>query len=198
MKNKFGFTIMELLVVIAILLILIAIVISSLSISQKRTRDDRRISTLQEIMLALEEYRDVCQEYPHSLILNVDNGCVNGNTSSLVTLETFLSDDARNAIDGTSNFFSGANDFKYVGIASTGQSRCTGYHIGIPLETEHSELSRADRADTSDGFALSAMGAEICQPSAANGFSGNTDDCGLFFPGSQTTYKCLDFKKGNP
>ena len=194
MKNKSGFTIMELLVVIAILLILIAIVLSSLSISQKRTRDDRRIATLQEIMLAVEEYRDVCREYPHSLIPTVNNGC----TSANVTLANFLSADALNAVDQVDAPFQGIHKIKYVGIAGVGQSHCTGYHVGISLETEHPELSRADRADTADGFALSAMGAEICQPSTANGFSGNTDDCGTFFPGSQTIYKCLDFKKGNP
>jgi prepilin-type N-terminal cleavage/methylation domain-containing protein len=194
MKNTSGFTVMELLIVIAMLLILMAIVLSSLGLSQKRTRDDRRVSTLQEIMLALEQYRDVCREYPHSLGLNVSNGCATGgniDNSANVNLGSFLSNDVQEVI--TNNTFS----IRYAGITSMGQLRCTGYHIGIPLETTHPELSRADRFN-SDGIPLGEIDAEICQPNTSGGFSGDTDNCSLFFPGGQGPYKCLDFKKGNP
>lgn len=191
MKNKSGFTIMELLVVIAILLILIAIVISSLSISQKRTRDDRRISTLQEIMLALEEYRDICQEYPLSLALNSNgvgsnNGCAGGNTSSNVDFGMFLSDDAKSAIQSPAQF-----DIHYGSFTANPGGRCTGYHIGIGLETSHSSLGTGDNLDSTT---LSNDYCATTLTQLSSGFDGDSEDCS----GTGSEDKCLDFKKGNP
>ncbi|MCF7831275.1 MAG: prepilin-type N-terminal cleavage/methylation domain-containing protein [Candidatus Pacebacteria bacterium] len=190
MKNKNGFTVMELLVVIGILLILIAIVISSLSISQKKTRDDRRVSTLQEIMLALEQYRDVCREYPMGLDSAEDNGCpiISGVSA---TFGDFLSSDASSVLQQNTY------GIKYVALKSSNASSntCTGYHIGIPLESNHPELSRAEMVGT-EGFGLSALGATYCDQNAS-GFWGNTEDCSDYFqPGQEN--RCLDFKKGNP
>jgi prepilin-type N-terminal cleavage/methylation domain-containing protein len=191
MKNTSGFTVMELLVVIAILLTLIAIVLSSLSISQKRTRDDRRVSTLQEIMLALEQYRDVCREYPMGLDPAEDNGCpiISGVSA---TFGDFLSSDAFSVLQQNTY------GIKYVALKSSNASSnaCTGYHIGIPLESNHPELSRAEQISTF-GFGLSSLGAATCDQNA-QGFSSNTEDCGEYDPLPGSENKCLDFKKGNP
>jgi|GEM_PF-1217209 len=191
MKNKSGFTVMELLVVIGILLILIAIILPNLNLSQKKTRDDRRVSTLQEIMLALEEYRDICQEYPLSLELNsnnvgANNGCNTGNTSSNVDFGMFLSNDAISVIQGSSQLA-----IYYGSFTAVPGGRCTGYHIGIPLETNHSTLN------TASDFNSTSLSNSYCATTwnqLSNGFEGNSEDCNS----SGTENKCLDFKKGTP
>lgn len=183
MKYKFGFTVMEMLVVIGILLILIAVVLSSLSISQKRTRDDRRVSTLQEIMLALEQYRDVCREYPNRLVSEADNGCPTGGGTD-TKFGYFLSDDAMSALQ--SNTFG----IRYGAFMSNAGGRCTGYHIGIPLETSHPSLDTADDQNTTS-LQIPCYGTIT---NISSGFNGVSEDCA----GAGLENRCLDFKKGNP
>jgi prepilin-type N-terminal cleavage/methylation domain-containing protein len=55
-QGKRGFTLIELLVVIAIIGLLSAIVLSALNIARERGRDAKRLSDLNQVRTALEEY----------------------------------------------------------------------------------------------------------------------------------------------
>jgi len=85
-KQK-GFTLVELLVVIGIIAVLSAVVLTSLSSSRAKARDGRRVSDIQQIQLALEQYFDKCGQYPSVISsLSTSNGCT-GSTN----LGTFIS-----------------------------------------------------------------------------------------------------------
>jgi prepilin-type N-terminal cleavage/methylation domain-containing protein len=60
-----AFTLVELLIVIAIVGILTAVLFGSTATSRSRTRDDRRITDLKQIQLALALYFDVYRDYPN-------------------------------------------------------------------------------------------------------------------------------------
>ena len=59
-----GFTLVELMIVIAIIGLLSGIIITSLTGSKAKSRDARRISDINQIQLALEQYFDRCGQYP--------------------------------------------------------------------------------------------------------------------------------------
>ena len=63
-SHKKGFTLQELLVVAAVISILASIVMVSLNEARKKTRDAQRISDLQQVQLALRQYKDVHGRYP--------------------------------------------------------------------------------------------------------------------------------------
>lgn len=62
--NKKGFTLVELLIVIAIIGIFTALLFGATSSSRGRSRDDRRVTDLKQIQLALALYLDVNRQYP--------------------------------------------------------------------------------------------------------------------------------------
>ncbi len=99
--SRKGFTLVELLVVIAIIAILSGIIITSLTASKAKSRDAARISDLNQIQLALEQYFNMCGQYPaqesgngYSELfypnLGVDNGCPSTNGTQ-ITLGSFIS-----------------------------------------------------------------------------------------------------------
>ncbi len=59
-----GFTLVELLIVIAIIGLMTAILFGSTSSSRARGRDDRRVTDVKQIQLALALYLDVNRQYP--------------------------------------------------------------------------------------------------------------------------------------
>jgi prepilin-type N-terminal cleavage/methylation domain-containing protein len=61
---KKGFTLIELLIIIAIIGILATVVIISLSEARARARDGRRLTDLDQIQKALEQYKDANGSYP--------------------------------------------------------------------------------------------------------------------------------------
>lgn len=62
--GRTGFTLIELLVVIAIIGLLAVLILSSLTISRQKGRDQRRISDLRQISLGLEMYNSDSGGYP--------------------------------------------------------------------------------------------------------------------------------------
>lgn len=66
MKNKLAFTLIELLIVIAIIGLLSTLAINSLSESRKKARDAKRLSSMKDIVTALEFYYDSYKQYPGS------------------------------------------------------------------------------------------------------------------------------------
>ena len=65
-----GFTLVELLIVISIIAILTGIIITGLTASKSKSRDAQRISDLNQIQLALEQYFDRCGQYPTDIYAN--------------------------------------------------------------------------------------------------------------------------------
>ncbi len=63
-SHKKGFTLYELLVVFAIIGVLASVVIVSLNEARKKARDTQRMSDLQQVQLALRQYKDVYGRYP--------------------------------------------------------------------------------------------------------------------------------------
>lgn len=71
---KKGFTLVEILVVIAIMLILLGIVLESITSAQAKTRDNKRISDIKSLQLALEQFFDANNQYPSSLDDTINGG----------------------------------------------------------------------------------------------------------------------------
>jgi len=85
---KKGFTLVELMIVIAIIALLSGIILTSLTGSKAKSRDARRISDVNQIQLAVEQYFDRCGQYPATLTTGAGNGCP---TSPSITLGSFIS-----------------------------------------------------------------------------------------------------------
>jgi prepilin-type N-terminal cleavage/methylation domain-containing protein len=84
--NK-GFTLVELLVVMAIIALLTSLIIVNIYSSRGKARDAKRVSDLNQIQLALEQFFDRCQVYPTTLTTSSSNGSCTGT----VTLGNFIS-----------------------------------------------------------------------------------------------------------
>jgi prepilin-type N-terminal cleavage/methylation domain-containing protein len=82
-----GFTLIELLVVISIIGLLASIVLSSLTAAESKGRDAVRLSDMQTIHTALEEYADNHGNFPSSIPEGVGTWatweCGNANTSDV-------------------------------------------------------------------------------------------------------------------
>lgn len=88
-NSQRGFTIVELMVVVAIIGILSGIIITNLTSSKSKSRDAQRVSDVNQIQLALEQYFDRCGQYPiptgtsnGQILLTANNGCPSGITFS--------------------------------------------------------------------------------------------------------------------
>jgi prepilin-type N-terminal cleavage/methylation domain-containing protein len=102
-SNK-GFTLIELLVVIAIIALLSGIIVTSLTSSKLKSRDASRVSDLNQIQLALEQYFDRCGQYPTSTPgqpstysgpafpdIGTYNGCPLDANNNQITLGSYIS-----------------------------------------------------------------------------------------------------------
>ncbi|MBI4086801.1 hypothetical protein HY416_02360 [Candidatus Kaiserbacteria bacterium] len=93
--------------------------------ARQKARDARRISEIHQLRVALELYYDVHGGYPHLLS----------------ELDGYISVVPTDPLTGVS--------YAYVTLPKGCTSRCTGYHIGALLETNHRVLmSDADRDST--------------------------------------------------
>jgi prepilin-type N-terminal cleavage/methylation domain-containing protein len=159
-RNK-GFTVLEFLVVMFIMGILIALVLAGFTRARERARDETRIAGVQNIALALQEYRAICGNYPATLNLDDDQYCGRSATQTLQLGEilSFLPD----LPDDTENYL-------YAGIApASGSSiKCTAYHLGIVLENENNGFLQED------DDAASVLSTELCDNSDSD-FDGDND-----------------------
>lgn len=133
-SNK-GFTIFEVLVVITIAFLLMGIVMYSISSARQQSRDGKRISDINLIRLALEQYYDACGTYPYTLAAGVNSGC-----ATPTTFGSFMS-----------QIPTDPNGSAYYYYAAGTASDCYNYHIGATLEnSNHPELDN-DADVTSQG-----------------------------------------------
>lgn len=127
-SNKKGFTIIELLIVIAIVAILLALVMASFDAQRKKSRDNVRISDIQTIRLALDNYRLSCGEFPEALELTANNGCQAG-----VSFADFIGNIPQSPSYSSTNQPSSL-DYFYAGLSTSPGGRCYEYHIATQLE----------------------------------------------------------------
>jgi len=164
-----GFTVLEFLVVLAIIGILIAVALTGIDLSRERARDNTRISDMQNIALSLQQYNDVCREYPYDIYdLNSpsDNGCPNN-----VTWESFATPILKDGLMPTDPV--DGSQYSYVGISIYINSPvCVGYHLGAYLEQEENKLLANDANANSIPYPIcgnnSLLGLDATLPANAN------------------------------
>ena len=127
-----GFTLIELLVVIAIIGILASIILASLSTSQAKGRDARRVSDIKQIELALGLYYDANSYYPLT-IYGAPSVLVSGGFISSVPYDP-------NQKGGVCTDGSQADCYSYAALGS-GATNPISYHLGVSLETSNNALS---------------------------------------------------------
>ncbi len=119
---KFGFTLVELLVIIAIMSVLSTIIYASFNTARAKSRDQKRVSDISLISLALEQYFNRYGQYPVS-------------TSSLSTGgNKFLP-----YWPVTPNSYSQYNYFP-IAYSNVSGSPCISYHLWTKLEASSSYL----------------------------------------------------------
>ncbi len=141
-----GFTVLELLIVLGIMTILIGLILVGLTRARSHSRDEQRVANLQTIALALQQYHDVCKEYPHNL--KAVETC---DALSPANLGSFIAN-----INDYPVSTNGLNsEYDYLPLAYDGDypNVCTGYHLFTRLES--------DKAAAAKGAKFDATGAGI-------------------------------------
>jgi len=126
-----GFTLVELMIVIAIIALLSGIILTSVTGSKAKSRDAARISDVNQIQLALEQYFDRCGQYPLTIVpqsnqtlSDINNGCAGTG----VNLGSFISVIPKDPSD-SSNFGYATN--------ANGSNPPTDYVIHATLESSN-------------------------------------------------------------
>ena len=141
MKHKLsqkGFTLLELLVVLAIMMILIGLVLIGLVRARAHARDEERVTSVQTIALALQQYHDVCRVYPNELRFNATCDAL-----APAKLGSFISNiDSYNVNEPTSRY-------GYIPLAYDGSTTdiCSGYHLYVRLENDRAGAAAGARFD---------------------------------------------------
>ncbi len=138
---KKGFTIVELMVVSALIAILATLTIVNVDKYRMQARDRVRVSDINKIRLAIEQYKLACGEYPARLEPDIHNGCVYGQK-----LKDFLpyvpinpdytNDSAKSFVDANqdSQIEPNQNTYLYSALAASSNGKCYDYHIGAFFE----------------------------------------------------------------
>ncbi len=139
--KKRAFTLVEMMVVIGLMAILLVLIVGNFSDQKKRSRDNLRISGMQNIRLALEEYKLTCGEYPKRLDPGVNNGRNNGTCPNGITFEHFLPHPPKNPKYAESPVY---NDFYYRALSSASGGPCYEYYLAVALENKESKELKKD------------------------------------------------------
>ena len=144
-----GFTVLEFLIVIAIMAILVGLILVGLNSARLNARDQQKIANVQRVVIGIQQYQDICREYP----ANLDDQ----QTCPELTLQnkTFA-----NLVPDIMNFrFNQGGDYHYVGIASDSQNveTCSGFHLWVQLEKDNS---------TTNAARYNSIGSQVCTGSS--------------------------------
>jgi prepilin-type N-terminal cleavage/methylation domain-containing protein len=125
-RSSSGFTLVELIIVIGIIAILSGIIIANLTGSKAKSRDAQRISDLNQIQLALEQYFDRCGQYP---LVDGSNMPSTASTCSgagvTVNINSYISKIPQDPLSSGS--------YKYIYVANNGTTP-TDYVLHATLE----------------------------------------------------------------
>jgi len=143
MKHIKGFTLIELMVVITVMAIFLTLVIVNIDDSRATNRDTVRSSHVQEIRIALEEYKVRCGEYPNTLLLSANNGCPAGfslgNVLKAIPVNPYYSSVPPFHLGNSIS--SAFNGYYYAGLSTRSGGPCYEYHVGVPLEGNYNGSS---------------------------------------------------------
>ncbi len=126
MKHK-GFTVLEFLIVVAIMSILVGLILVGLTAARANARDQEKIAKLQRVALGIEQYHDICRQYPANLDDQQTCSELQGSTFSKLVPDI---------MDFQFNI-SGSN-YNYAPIALDGNdlTSCSSFHLWVQLEKE--------------------------------------------------------------
>lgn len=120
-----GFTVLEFLIVIAIMCILIYIALASLTASREKSVDEKKITELKTAALGIEQYKQVCGQYPPQILPNQQ--CDAMGTS---TLAEFIPDiESYHFNDPAYGFY-----YTPMNYDTTNPDHCDGFHLGVELK----------------------------------------------------------------
>ena len=106
--------------------ILLAIALGGISRARLKTRDDIRVSDIQNIRLALEQYRSSCGVFPETLSLDASNG---RRSDCAFTFGDFISEIP------TGPSLSSGTEYEYIALTSSSTGGpCYEYHLAVVLE----------------------------------------------------------------
>ncbi len=133
--NKKGFTVLELLIVMGIIAILLAVMLASLSVSRERARDNIRIAGVNNLVLALEQYRAICRNYP-AKVNNLEASQFCSTRDEGLALGLLLPETPALPLE---------EEYFYSAFAnSSSTEKCTNYHIGVVLERKNDDMLNTD------------------------------------------------------
>ncbi len=159
-----GFTVLEFLIVLVIIILLIAILLPNLNRAREKSDDERRIADLKAVALGLEQYKQICGDYP-TKIGATEKCSIMGNTD----LGDFITNINKY------RFNESGSDYQYAPLSWTGLGdACDGYHLGVTLRNElgNGVLASGD-ARSFDSSNL--QGFKICPGGNSNGFNGSNE-----------------------
>jgi prepilin-type N-terminal cleavage/methylation domain-containing protein len=143
-NDKKGFTVLEFLVVIAMMGILISLVLVGLSRARSQSRDQGKVSEIQKIAIGLEQYYDICGEYPENLTGSEACPALSNQTPSR-SIGDILPEVA------SMDFNASGSPYFYSGLSqSQNPSQCSGFHAGVLLEGSASGFNRSAKSSLSD------------------------------------------------
>ena len=143
MKPK-GFTVLEFLIVVAIMSILVGLILVGLNAARENARDQEKIANLQKVALGIEQYHDICREYPAEL--DPAQSCSNLNGAKL---ETLIPDLAKYT-------FNTGGDYNYIALSNNqaDPAICSNFHLWVRLEKDRdTNAAHFDSAQTNDFWA---------------------------------------------
>ncbi len=131
---------MEVIVVVGLIMLLLVFIVRNAQKNRAEARDNVRISDIQIMRLAIEEYKLSCGEYPSKISLTTNNSCYNGQTLSdflpRIPVNPIYPDGSlivAAGLDSNSEIV-GSNGYLYAGKSTTTNGPCYDYHIGVELE----------------------------------------------------------------
>ena len=145
--HQSGFTVLEFLVVLFIMTILIGIILAGFGGARERSRDDMRITGIQNVALSLEQYYAACRSFPATLDWDEDQTCRQGGERKLSDFGSKppLPDDEEFLYRAYSDSTSGGSL-----MGGSSNPLCAYYHLGIQLEDEdHGILDESVNLDSS-------------------------------------------------
>ncbi len=176
-----GFTLAEIVVVIGIMAILLVIIISRADQNREQARNRVRVSDIQKIRLALEDYKDVCRQYPQDIYSTtaskISNGCPTGTDFHDFLPQANIPVDP---LGGANYLYAGLQTLPHL-TGTTGS--CFDYHVGAILEGSPNQVFLQEdhdvEADSKCTGSIDDFDADNDADDSAR--SGNSGDDGMIY-----------------